>query len=31
MLETHTSDRRGFWMILTVISAVAAVVAWNVL
>lgn len=31
MLQTETSDRRLFWMILTVLSAFAAVVAWNVL
>lgn len=31
MLETHTSDRRIFWAVLMALSAIAAVVAWNVL
>ena len=31
MLQTETSDRRLFWTVLMTISAIAAVVAWNVL
>ena len=31
MLQTQESDRRPFWMVLTAISAIAALVAWNVL
>jgi hypothetical protein len=31
MLETHTSDRRLFWTVVSTLSAIAAVVAWNVL
>jgi hypothetical protein len=31
MLQTQETDRRLFWMVLTAISAIAAVVAWKVL
>ena len=31
MLETHTSDRGVFRVVLAVLTAIAAVVAWNVL
>jgi hypothetical protein len=31
MLQTHESDRRLFWTVVTAISAIAALVAWNVL
>ena len=31
MLQTQESDRRFFWMVLTAISTIAALVAWKVL
>jgi len=31
MLQTHESDRRVFWVVLSTIALTAAVVAWNVL
>jgi hypothetical protein len=31
MLQTPASDRRPFWIVLTTLSAIAGIVAWNVL
>ena len=31
MLQTETSDRTFFWTVLSVLAAIVAVVAWNLL